>query len=63
MKSVQKLTLRVAREEEAAAATEYAIVVAFVASAVAATVKLYDLQAVFAEMSAHVWSVLSSAIG
>jgi Flp pilus assembly pilin Flp len=58
---LKTLFTRLAREEEGAAATEYAILVAFVAAAVAAAVGLFDLGTIFTTVSTNVLGWINSA--
>lgn len=47
MENIKSLMGRLAREEEGAAASEYAILVALIAAAVALAVQAFDLQGIF----------------
>jgi len=49
------------REEDGAAASEYAILVAFIAAAVAAAVVLFDLEGIFTTVSGNVVGWVNSA--
>jgi Flp pilus assembly pilin Flp len=59
--TMRTLMTRLIREEEGAAATEYAILVAFVAAAVAAAVALFDLRTIFTTVSQNVLGWINSA--
>lgn len=61
MKKLNDLMLRLAHEEDGAAATEYAILVAFIAAAVAAAVALFDLGGIFTTVSTNVTGWINSA--
>lgn len=56
----QKL-MQFIREEDGAAASEYAILVAFIAAAVAVAVKLFNLSDIFTKVSENVIGWISSA--
>lgn len=58
MPSFHKFATRLSREETAAAASEYAIVVAFVAVAIAAAVAQFDLGNVFVVIATKVQGLL-----
>jgi len=59
MRSIQHTARRLLREEEAASAVEYAIVVAFVAAAISAAVSQYDLGNIFVTIVTKVQSIVS----
>lgn len=61
MKTLNELMVRLAREEDGAAASEYAILVAFIAVAVAAAVKLFDLEGIFTGVGAKVQGLIDGA--
>ena len=61
MKSIQNVFTRLVREDEGAAAAEYAILVAFIAAAVAAAVILFDLEGIFTAVSDRVKGWIDSA--
>lgn len=61
MEMIRSLTARLVREEEGAAASEYAILVAFIAAAVAAAVALFNLGGIFSTVSAKVIALINSA--
>jgi len=61
MQSLKNMFVRLVREEEGAAAAEYAILVAFIAAAVAAAVALFDLQTIFQTVSTKVIGWINSA--
>jgi len=61
MQTLKNLFVRLVREEEGAAAVEYAILVAFIAAAVAAAVALFDLGNIFSTVSSQVQSLIGSA--
>lgn len=52
---------RLVREEEGAAASEYAILVAFIAAAVALAVAAFDLGGIFGDVSAKVQALIAGA--
>ncbi|KAB2970772.1 hypothetical protein [Zoogloea sp.] len=54
MKKISATLSRLIREEEGAAATEYAILVALIAAAVAAAVTIFDIQGIYTTMRARV---------
>jgi len=57
-KIMKALMTRLVREEDGAAASEYAILVALIAVAVAAAVKLFDLGGIFGQVSTKVKSLI-----
>lgn len=61
MKKLKSLVVRLVREEEGAAAAEYAILVSFVAAAVAAAVSFFDLGNIFTTVSGKVVTLINSA--
>lgn len=61
MKPIMQLLQRLAREEDGAAAAEYAILVAFIAGAVAVAVQLFNLGAIFSTVSANVQGWIGQA--
>jgi len=61
MKSIQNMFTRLVREEEGAAAAEYAILVAFIAVAVAAAVALFDLGGIFTSVGDKVKDLIDGA--
>lgn len=61
MESIRNLTTRLVREEEGAAAAEYAILVAFIAAAVAAAVALFDLNGIFTTVGNKVKDLINGA--
>lgn len=63
MESIRNLTTRLVREEEGAAAAEYAILVAFIAAAVAAAVAMFDLNGIFETVSNKVKDAVENAGG
>ncbi|MCB1907093.1 MAG: Flp family type IVb pilin [Rhodocyclaceae bacterium] len=62
MKSMKNLIVRLVREEEGAAATEYAILAALIASAVALAVAAFDLDGIFTDVSTHIKGKISAAV-
>lgn len=50
------------REEDGAAAAEYAILVALIASAVVAAVALFDLGGIFTQVGDHVKSLITGIV-
>jgi Flp pilus assembly pilin Flp len=63
MSTIKRLMLRLSREEEGAAAAEYAILVAFIAGAVAAAVAVFNLNNIFSTVSSKLISWINSAPG
>lgn len=61
MTTASSLLSRLIVEEEAASASEYAVLTAFVAVAVAAAVKLFDLGSVFTSLGTKVSATVGSA--
>lgn len=61
MQSIQNLLARLVREDDGAAAAEYAILVAFIAAAVAAAVALFDLETIFQTVSTRVIGWINSS--
>lgn len=51
MESIKNAVVRLAREEDGAAASEYAVLVALIVVAVAAAVALFDLGGIFTDVS------------
>lgn len=58
---MKELVTRLIREDEGAAASEYAILVAFIAVFVAAAVKLFSLGDIFTTLSTKVKELVSGA--
>lgn len=58
MNSFKSFVARLAREEDGAAAAEYAILVALIAVAVSVAVAKFDLGAIFAQVSTKVQSLI-----
>jgi Flp pilus assembly pilin Flp len=52
---------RLAHEEDGAAASEYAVLVAFIVAAVAAAVALFDLEDIFGTVSGKVITLINGA--
>lgn len=61
MQSIKSVVGRLVREEDGAAAAEYAILVAFVGAAVAAAVQLFDIKGIFTTVSTKVSTLVASA--
>lgn len=61
MNKVSALVQRLIHEEDGAAASEYAILVAFIAAAVAAAVILFDLNTIFTTVGQRVQGWVNSA--
>ena len=61
MKKLQSLIVRLVREEDGAAAAEYAILVAGVAAAVAAGVTAFDLDGIFTTIGTQVADYVANA--
>lgn len=61
MKKMSDLVVRFLREEDGAAASEYAILVAFIAAAVAAAVAFFNLDTIFGTVSDKVITKVNSA--
>lgn len=61
MKQIKNLMTRLVREEDGAAAAEYAILVAFVAAAVATAVSAFDLGGIFGDVSTKVTALVASS--
>ncbi|MCB1908226.1 MAG: hypothetical protein KDH15_12730 [Rhodocyclaceae bacterium] len=61
MNTIKNLVLRLVREEEGAAASEYAILVALIAAAVAAAVALFDIRGIYTQVSGIVKGLLTPA--
>ncbi|GAA4411566.1 Flp family type IVb pilin [Quisquiliibacterium transsilvanicum] len=61
MQSIKTLVSSLAREEDGAAAAEYAILVAFIAAAVAAAVALFDLNGIFTTVGNKVKGLINGA--
>lgn len=51
MEELKQLVVRLVKDEEAASASEYAILVALIAAAVFAAVKLFNLNTIFGTVS------------
>lgn len=60
IKELKGTFARLIKEEDGAAASEYAILVALIASAVAAAVALFDLGGIFTQVSTHVKGLITS---
>jgi len=58
---MKTLMTRLVREEDGAAASEYAILVAFIAVAVAAAVKLFNLGDIFTTLGTKVKTLVTGA--
>jgi Flp pilus assembly pilin Flp len=61
MKDLNAMLVRLVRDEEGAAASEYAILVALIAAAVAAAVALFDLGGIFTSVSTKVKNLITGA--
>ncbi len=61
MQMLKSVLVRLVREEDGAAAAEYAILVAFVAGAVAAAVHFFDLNGIFTSVSDKVTAWVDNA--
>ena len=61
MSALSSMFKRLAKEEDGASASEYAILVAFVAVAVAAAVKLFNLNGVFTDLGTKVRNLVNGA--
>jgi len=61
MKNQNSLMNRLIREDDGAAASEYAILVAFIAAAVAAAVALFNLNDIFGTVANKVKALINSA--
>lgn len=61
MKTLNDCMRRLAHEEDGAAASEYAVLVAFIVAAVAAAVALFDLDGIFGTVSGKVIDKVNSA--
>lgn len=59
MKSIKNALMRLIKEEEGAAASEYAVLVALIVVAVAAAVALFDLGGIFTTVSDKVKECVS----
>ncbi|MGE5472153.1 MAG: Flp family type IVb pilin [Bacteroidota bacterium] len=59
MKDLDHMVVRLMREEDGAAASEYAILVALIAAAVAAAVKLFNLESIFSTVSGKVIALIN----
>lgn len=59
MKQLKEMALRLVREEEGAAASEYAVLVALVVAAVATAVGLFDLGAIYTQVNAAVTAAMT----
>lgn len=59
MKKMNDLVVRFLREEDGAAASEYAILVAVIAAAVAAAVKLFNLGDIFETVGTKVQGLIN----
>lgn len=63
MKQLNDLVARFVREEDGAAASEYAILVAVIVVAVYAAVKLFDLGGIFTTVNTKVSDCVAGAAG
>lgn len=61
MKAIKSVLVRLVREEDGAAAAEYAILVSFVGAAVATAVSFFDLGNIFTTVSGKVVTLINSA--
>lgn len=61
MKTLNDCMRRLAHEEDGAAASEYAVLVAFIVAAVAAAVALFDLGGIFGDVSQKVKDLIAGA--
>jgi Flp pilus assembly pilin Flp len=61
MKTLNDCVRRLAHEEDGAAASEYAVLVAFIVAAVAAAVALFDLGGIFGDVSQKVKDLIAGA--
>jgi Flp pilus assembly pilin Flp len=61
MQFIQETFRRLVNEEDGAAASEYAILVAFIAAAVAAAVILFDLGGIFRGLGTRVQALINTA--
>jgi Flp pilus assembly pilin Flp len=61
MKTLNDCMRRLAHEEDGAAASEYAVLVAFIVAAVAAAVALFDLEDIFGTVSGKVITLINGA--
>jgi Flp pilus assembly pilin Flp len=61
MENMKSMMARLVREEDGAAASEYAILVAFIAVAVAAAVKLFNLGDIFTGLGTKVKGLVDGA--
>jgi Flp pilus assembly pilin Flp len=61
MKTLNDCMCRLAHEEDGAAASEYAVLVAFIVAAVAAAVALFDLGGIFGDVSQKVKDLIAGA--
>jgi len=59
MKSIKNAFARLVREEDGAAASEYAVLVALIVVAVAAAVKLFDLNNIYTTVANKVISCVN----
>ncbi len=60
MKQIKNAILRLVKEEDGAAASEYAILVALIASAVVVAVAAFDLDGIFQDVSNHVKGLITA---
>jgi len=58
MKQLKEMALRLVREEEGAAASEYAVLVALVVAAVATAVGLFDLGGIYTAVNTAVQTAM-----
>lgn len=61
MQQIKNAVLRLVKEEDGAAASEYAILVALIASAVAVAVGAFDLSGIFTDVGDHVKNLISGS--
>lgn len=61
MKTLNDCMRRLAHEEDGAAASEYAVLVAFIIAAVAAAVAAFDLEDIFSTVSGKVITLINGA--
>lgn len=60
MKQFKNLVMRLVREEEGAAASEYAVLVALVVAAVATAVGLFDLGGIYTSVNTAVQTAMGN---
>ena len=63
MKSIKNLFVRLVREEDGAAASEYAVLVALIVVAVAAAVAAFDIDGIYTTVSSKVTGCVNSKGG